>query len=50
MGFRVWVPPGDCARVLELRPSDLCAAFLTVLPVNFDDNTQTPSARSTCRG
>jgi hypothetical protein len=23
MGFRVWVPPGDRARVLELVPAEL---------------------------
>ena len=39
MGFRIWVPPGDRARVLELVPADLRAAFLTALPVNYDDNT-----------
>jgi hypothetical protein len=39
MGFRVWVPPGDRARVLELVPADLRGAFLAVLPVNYDDNT-----------
>lgn len=39
MGFRVWVPPGDRARVLELVPADLRGAFLTALPVNYDDNT-----------
>jgi hypothetical protein len=39
MGFRIWVPASDRARVLELVPADLRAAFLAALPVNYDDNT-----------
>ncbi len=39
MGFRIWVPASDRARVLELAPADVRTAFLTALPVNYDDNT-----------
>jgi hypothetical protein len=39
MGFRIWVPANDRGRVVELVPTDLRAAFLDALPLNYDDNT-----------
>lgn len=39
MGFRIWVPRGDRARVLELVHADRRAAFLDPLPLNSDETT-----------
>jgi hypothetical protein len=39
MGFRVWVPRADRQRVLELLPGKAHAAFLDLLPLNYDDAT-----------
>ena len=39
MGFRIWVPKADRARVLGLVPTKMHAEFLNVLPLNYDDAT-----------
>ena len=39
MGFRVWVPRNDRARVLALIPTAEHGKFLDALPLNFDDVT-----------
>lgn len=39
MGFRVWVPRNDRARVLERVSNDHQGAFLKILPLNYDDTT-----------
>lgn len=39
MGFRIWVPRNDRARVLEQVGKDLHPAFLDALPLNYDDAT-----------
>ena len=39
MGFRIWVPRNDRARVLENTPSMLHDKFLDDLPLNYDDTT-----------
>ena len=39
MGFRIWVPRSDRQRVLELVPGDSRKAFLSELPLNYDDTT-----------
>ncbi len=39
MGFRIWVPRNDKARVLELVPPNMHGEFLDVLPLNYDDTT-----------
>ena len=39
MGFRIWVPRNDKARVLELIPANLQEKFLEMLPLNYDDTT-----------
>ena len=39
MGFHVWVPRNDKARVLALIPTDDHDKILNVLPLNFDDVT-----------
>jgi len=39
MGFRIWVPASDRARVLELVPLKMRDSFLDVLPLNYDDTT-----------
>ncbi len=39
MGFRIWVPKNDKARVLEHIPSTMHDKFLELLPLNYDDTT-----------
>ena len=39
MGFRIWVPRNDKARVLELIPTTMHEKFLELLPLNYDDTT-----------
>lgn len=39
MGFRIWVPRSDKQILLTEIPSDHHAAFLDVLPLNYDDTT-----------
>lgn len=39
MGFQIWVPRGDRARVLEHIPTDMRKEFLDELPLNYDDTT-----------
>ena len=39
MGFHVWVPRNDRARVLALIPTAEHGKFLDALPLNFDDVT-----------
>ena len=39
MGFRIWVPRNDKARVQDHMPEALLAAFLEELPLNYNDTT-----------
>ena len=39
MGFHIWVPRNDKARVLELVPGTMHEMFLDLLPLNYDDTT-----------
>ena len=39
MGFHIWVPRNDKARVLELVPETMHESFLDLLPLNYDDTT-----------
>lgn len=39
MGFHIWVPKTDKARVLEHVPAAMHERFLDLLPLNYDDNT-----------
>lgn len=39
MGFRIWVPRNDKARVQEHMPAGLYSAFLEELPLNYNDTT-----------
>jgi hypothetical protein len=39
IGFRTGVPASGCARVPEFAPAKLRGAFLSTLPVDYDDNT-----------
>jgi hypothetical protein len=39
MGFKIWVPSADRARVLELIPGTERRAFLEALPLNTNDAT-----------
>ena len=39
MGFRIWVPRSDKARVLEHVSPGLHKNFLEALPLNYDDTT-----------
>lgn len=39
MGFRIWVPKTDKARVQEHIPEALRSAFLEELPLNYNDTT-----------
>ena len=39
MGFHVWVPRNDRARVLEHIPSTMHQKFLDSLPLNYNDKT-----------
>ena len=39
MGFRIWVPRNDKARVLEHIPASMHEKFLEQLPLNYDDTT-----------
>lgn len=39
MGFRIWVPRNDKARVLEHIPVTMHEKFLDELPLNYDDTT-----------
>jgi hypothetical protein len=39
MGFRIWVPRADKQKILSEIASDFHAAFLEVLPLNYDDAT-----------
>ena len=39
MGFHIWVPKSDKARVLEHIPMGMHEKFLNQLPLNYDDTT-----------
>ena len=39
MGFRIWVPRNDKARVLKHIPATMHEKFLDSLPLNYDDTT-----------
>ena len=39
MGFRVWVPRNDKARVQAHIPTGMRDAFLDILPLNYDETT-----------
>jgi hypothetical protein len=39
MGFRVWLPPADRERVLELLDGDLRSSAIERLPLNYDEAT-----------
>ena len=39
MGFHIWVPRNDRARVLELIPPTMHEKFLDLLPLNYNDTT-----------
>ena len=39
MGFRIWVPPSDRVRVLNVVHAAHRSAFLEILPLNYDENT-----------
>jgi hypothetical protein len=39
MGFRIWIPRSDRARVLEIIPAHMHKSFLDRLPLNYDDTT-----------
>ena len=39
MGFHIWVPRNDRARVLEHIPRAIHESFLDALPLNYDDTT-----------
>ena len=39
MGFKIWVPPADRTRVLELVPANERSAFLETLPLNNTEAT-----------
>ena len=39
MGFRIWVPRNDKARVLDLIPTTMHEKFIDLLPLNYDDTT-----------
>ena len=39
MGFHIWVPRNDKARVLEFIPETMSERFLDLLPLNYDDTT-----------
>lgn len=39
MGFHIWVPRNDKARVLDLVPRPMGDRFLDLLPLNYDETT-----------
>jgi hypothetical protein len=39
MGFKIWTPRGDRARIRELLPVNTHHAFLEELPLNYDETT-----------
>ena len=39
MGFHIWVPRNDKAKVLSLIPQTMHGRFLDSLPLNYDDTT-----------
>ena len=39
MGFQIWVPRNDKARVLDHVSDDEKPLFLDILPINYDDTT-----------
>jgi Mrr restriction endonuclease-like protein len=39
MGFRIWVPAADRAKVLEIVQPAQKDSFLEILPLNYDENT-----------
>ena len=39
MGFRIWIPRSDRARVLEYVPESLHSLFLDTLPLTYDNKT-----------
>jgi hypothetical protein len=39
LGFTIWIPPADRARVLELMPKEHADSVVTNLPVTFDPAT-----------
>jgi hypothetical protein len=39
MGFNIWIPPNDRARVSELLPAELRGNVLDRLPLNYDEAT-----------
>ena len=39
MGFKIWIPPADRAKVLNIVQPAQKASFLVELPLNYDDDT-----------
>ena len=39
MGFKIWVPGTDRAKIIAQVPESLHSKFLTKLPLNYEDNT-----------
>lgn len=39
MGFRIWIPAGDRQRILAQVEESTAQAFLSQLPLNYDENT-----------
>jgi hypothetical protein len=39
MGFRIWIPPADRAKVLEFVLPARRGSFLDTLPLNYDEST-----------
>jgi hypothetical protein len=39
MGFRIWIPPADRTKVLDIVHPAQKAFFLDALPLNYDENT-----------
>lgn len=39
MGFRIWVPPADRTKVLDIVDPAQKVSFLDALPLNYDENT-----------
>lgn len=39
MGFRIWVPTSDRAKVVGVVAESYRSAFLDALPLNYDENT-----------
>jgi len=39
LGFRIWIPAADRAKVLEIVQPAQRISFLEILPLNYDENT-----------